>query len=99
MITVLNEKNYEENTQKGLKLVEFFAPWCGHCVRQNGVLEELDKIWIGQVNTDEEQQLTQKKMITSLPTFIIMKDGQEMARFFGFHSKFDIMNNINQFIK
>ena len=80
-------------------MVEFFADWCGFCTRQEPILEEMDKVWIGRVNTDENRELAQKFSISSLPSFILFKDGNEVERFQGLHSKFDLMNIITKHLK
>lgn len=99
MITELDKLNFKEETKDGLKLVEFFADWCGFCTRQEPILEELDRVWIGRVNTDENRELAQKFSVSSLPSFILFKDGNEVERFQGLHSKFDIMNILTKHIK
>ena len=99
MITELDKVNFNEETKGGLKLVEFFADWCGFCTRQEPILEEMDKVWIGRVNTDENRELAQKFSISSLPSFILFKDGNEVERFQGLHSKFDLMNIIKKHLK
>ncbi len=99
MITELDKVNFNEETKGGLKLVEFFADWCGFCTRQEPILEEMDKVWIGRVNTDENRELAQKFSISSLPSFILFKDGNEVERFQGLHSKFDLMNIITKHLK
>jgi thioredoxin 1 len=98
MITKLDKTNFQEKTKQGLKLVEFYADWCGYCTRQAPILEELDKIWIGKINTDENRELAQKYGISSLPSFIIFKDGKEIHRFSGLHTKFDIMAEITKYL-
>ena len=99
MITELDKVNFNEETKGGLKLVEFFADWCGFCTRQEPILEEMDKVWIGRVNTDENRELAQKFSISSLPSCILFKDGNEVERFQGLHSKFDLMNIITKHLK
>ena len=99
MITELDKVNFNEETKGGLQLVEFFADWCGFCTRQEPILEEMDKVWIGRVNTDENRELAQKFSISSLPSFILFKDGNEVERFQGLHSKFDLMNIITKHLK
>ena len=99
MITELDKVNFNEETKGGLKLVEFFSDWCGFCTRQEPILEEMDKVWIGRVNTDENRELAQKFSISSLPSFILFKDGNEVERFQGLHSKFDLMNIITKHLK
>lgn len=96
MITTLDNENFSKETEKGLKLIEFYADWCGFCTRQEPILEELDKIWIGRVNTDENREIAKKYKINSLPSFVLLKDGEEVEKFSGLHSKFDIMNIITK---
>lgn len=98
MITKLTKDNFEVETKGGLKLVEFFADWCGYCKKQESELEQMDKVWIGQVNADDENELAIKYGIAGFPTFLVMKDGKELARFSGLHSKEDLMNVLMKFI-
>ena len=98
MIKELDITNFENELEKGLKLVEFYARWCGFCNRQHPILEEMDKIWIGRVDTDDNRNIAQKYRVNSLPTFILFKDGNEVDRFFGLHSKFDLMDRLNKHI-
>ncbi len=99
MIKELDNENFLKETSTGLKLIEFFADWCGFCTRQEPILEELDKVWIGRVNTDENKEIARKYKINSLPSFILLKNGEEVDRFTGLHSKFDIMNIITKHMK
>src|SRR5574344_770016 len=99
MITQLNETNFNDNIKSGFKLVEFFAPWCGYCKQQERILNDMDNIWLGQVNSDDFPNLTQKFEILGFPTFILFKDGNEIERFSGLHSKFDIMNILMKYLK
>jgi len=99
MIKELDDDNFVKETANGLKLIEFFADWCGYCTRQEPILEELDKIWIGRVNTDENRNIAKKYKINSLPSFVLLKNGEEVDRFTGLHSKFDIMNIITKHMK
>lgn len=98
MIKELDITNFENELEKGLKLVEFYAPWCGFCNRQEPILEEMDKIRIGRVDTDDNRNIAQKYRVNSLPTFILFKDGNEVDRFLGLHSKFDLMDRLNKHI-
>ena len=99
MITKLDENNFDENVKTGLKVVEFLAPWCGYCKKQNVVLEELDKIWIGQVNGDEAPRLVQRFNIKGFPSFVVFKEGKDVVHFSGLRSKFELMNILLKYMK
>lgn len=98
MITKLTKDNFDAETKTGLKLVEFFADWCGFCKKQEPELKQMDKVWIGQVNIDDEAELAKKFGINSFPTFLIFKNGKEVSRISGLSSKEDLMNNLMKYI-
>lgn len=61
-------------------LVDFWAPWCSHCVALNPVLDEFaeqfQEIRIGKVNIDEEPELARQYNIRTIPTVMVIKDGE-----------------------
>ena len=98
MIKKLTKDNFETEVKTGLKLVEFFAPWCGYCQKMQPELEALDKIWIGQVNTDEEAQLAIRLGVHSFPTFVVFKNGKEIDRFSGYRKKDELLNYLMKYL-
>ncbi len=98
MLKQLNKDNFKEETKSGLKLVEFYAPWCGYCKKQQNELNEMDKIWIGQLNTDEDAEIAIRFGVNSFPTFLIFNNGKEVERFSGFRNRFDLTNKIMKYI-
>lgn len=70
-------------------LVDFWAPWCGPCRAMAPIVEELAGeldaavIKIGAMNVDEHGNAAQTYGVMSIPTFIIFKNGAEVARMSG----------------
>lgn len=61
-------------------LVEFWAPWCGHCRDLedafNQIAEEYkDRLSIGKINIDDYPQLTQQYYIEYVPTLMLFSEG------------------------
>ena len=94
MLTELNSDNFEELTGKGVKLIEFRTAWCGYCKKQQLELEDMGKVWIGQIDADNVPEIAAKYNINSFPTFLIMKDGKIVERFSGMRRKEDLMSKI-----
>ncbi|MBX3725611.1 MAG: thioredoxin [Xanthomonadales bacterium] len=69
-------------------LVDFWAPWCAPCCSLGPVLDKLagelaGRLKVVKVNTDEEMQLASLFGIRSLPTVVLIKDGQPVDGFMG----------------
>jgi putative thioredoxin len=69
-------------------LVDFWAPWCGPCKAIGPILEKLETAYGGafklvKINSDEEQQLAGAFGIRSIPTVILLKNGQPVDGFMG----------------
>jgi len=69
-------------------LVDFWAPWCGPCKAIGPILEKLETEYGGafklaKINSDEEQQLAGAFGIKSIPTVVLMKNGQPVDGFMG----------------
>jgi putative thioredoxin len=69
-------------------LVDFWAPWCGPCKSIGPILEKLETDYGGafklaKINSDEEQQLAGAFGVRSIPTIVLMKNGQPVDGFMG----------------
>jgi thioredoxin 1 len=99
----LTNENFESTTNEGVALVDFWAPWCGPCRMIAPVIEELaedfdGKASICKINTDEQQELASKFGIRSIPTILIMKDGEVVETMVGASSKAAFAEKINNLL-
>ena len=98
-----NKKLFETYTQNENKpvLVDFWAPWCVYCRRIAPALnilaeQYLDKLVIGKINIDDEQELAIKEQIEVIPTLVIYKGGQALASIVAPESKAQIEEFIRE---
>jgi len=81
--------NFESDVLKSGKpvLVDFWAEWCGPCRMVAPTLEQIaqenDGVQIAKVNVDQEQELAYRFQVSSIPTFILFKDGEVADRMMG----------------
>ena len=85
MLSIANESDL--NTDNGIHVIKFWAPWCGPCKMYNPVIEKLDvefeSVNFISIDTDQVPELAKQFKITSLPTLIIIQDGEEKNRVLG----------------
>ena len=89
--TTLTVDNFEAEVlnQEGYVLVDFWATWCGPCMRQGPIVEELaeEGYCVGKIDVDQQPGLAQQFRIMSIPTLLIFKDGKEAERLVGLTPK------------
>ena len=93
-IVYTTDANFDNDVLKSSVpvLVDYWAEWCGPCKMIAPILDEIagdyqGKLKIAKVNVDENQQITQKYGIRSIPTLILFKDGAVQAQKVGAMSK------------
>ncbi|SFJ14586.1 thioredoxin [Halobacillus dabanensis] len=91
-IVKATDQNFTEETNQGLVLADFWAPWCGPCKMIAPVLEELDaemsdQVKIVKLDVDENQETAGKFGVMSIPTLLLFKDGQVVDQVIGFQPK------------
>lgn len=84
--------------KEGFVIADFYAPWCGDCVRIKPILEDLAQSYtIHKINIDECEALANEFEISRIPTLIFFKDGVEVGnRLVEPKSKAEILNEIER---
>ncbi|MBE6565104.1 MAG: thioredoxin [Ruminococcaceae bacterium] len=73
-------------------MVDFWAPWCGPCRMVSPIIDEIAEetagiARVGKVNVDEEPELAQTFGVMSIPTVVVLKGGQVVAKAVGARPK------------
>jgi thioredoxin 1 len=94
MTIAVTAATFEEEVLKSETpvLVDFWAEWCGPCHAVAPVLDKIveerpDELKLVKVNIDEEQELSQRYGVMSIPTMILFKDGEPAAAAVGAQPK------------
>jgi len=82
-------------------LVDFWAPWCGPCMMQGPILDELadeagDSAVIVKVNVDENNELASQYGIMSIPALKVFKNGEVIEEMVGVHQKDQLLETIKK---
>lgn len=83
-----------------VKLLDFWAVWCGPCRVMAPVLEEIKKelegkVEVEEINVDEKVEEAQKFGVMSIPTYVVLKDGKEVGRKIGVTAKAELLKLIS----
>jgi thioredoxin 1 len=86
-ILELNDNNFEAETKSGVVLVDFWAPWCGPCRMQTPILEQIagkvEGAKIAKLNVDDAPAIAAKFGVQSIPTLLVLKDGESVKQMVG----------------
>jgi len=97
----ITRENFEQEVLKSDKpvLIDFWAPWCGPCRMLSPTISEIaedfkDKVKVGKVNVDEEEELAAMFRVSSIPLLVVMKEGKVVNSTVGVRPKDQIVNMI-----
>ncbi|MDS0241941.1 MULTISPECIES: thioredoxin [Haloferax] len=83
-----------------VRLLDFYADWCGPCKTQDPILDELEgdyeSVEFVKVDVDEEQDVANQYQVRSLPTLIVENDDGIVDRFVGVTQRDDIESALSQ---
>ena len=97
-VVTITKENFENEVLKSDKpvLLDFWATWCGPCRMVSPIVDEIanehDDIKVGKINVDEQGELSMQFRIVSIPTLIVMKNGEVANKAVGAMPKEEILN-------
>ena len=93
----ITKANFEELVTRNPKpvLLDFWATWCGPCRMVAPIVEQIaserEDILVGKINVDEEMELAVQFGIISIPTLVVMKNGEVANKAVGYMPKEEIL--------
>ncbi len=92
----INKANFEElKNSKKTVLLDFFAEWCGPCRMVSPIVDEIalehPEYTVAKINVDEEPELAQAFGVVSIPTLVVMKQGEVVNKSTGARPKAQIL--------
>ena len=99
-IMKVTSTNFNEEVLNSDKtvLIDFYADWCGPCKMYSPIIEsvaeENEDLKVVKVNVDDAQDIAIKYQVMSIPTTVVIKNGEEVNRVVGMVSKSDLLEMV-----
>ena len=96
------DSNFQDTAlAEGVSVVDFWAEWCGPCRMIGPIIEELandygDKVRVGKVDVDSNPETSMQFGVRSIPTILIIKDGEVVEKHVGVTTKQALADKINK---
>lgn len=84
-----------------LVLIDFWAPWCGPCLKISPILDEMSNergLWVGKLNVDENPIKSEEYSVTSIPYMILFKSGKPVKTITGAKPKHLMLEELSEWI-
>jgi thioredoxin 1 len=84
-------------------LVDFWAQWCGPCRAVAPALEQIaaenaERLTVAKLDVDTNPLAAQQYQVASIPTLILFKGGQPVARILGAHGKSALLSELSDYL-
>lgn len=106
MAIIITDSNYKSEIEESSVpvVVDIYAVWCGPCQQMEPTFTSLEKEYEGvckfaKLNVDQARDLAIKFGVTSVPTFLFIKNGKILNKETGYMSKEELKSKIDQFLK
>lgn len=96
----VTKDNYSDikNSDKTI-LLDFYADWCGPCRMVGPIVEEIaeenPQFLVGKINVDEEPELASEYGVMSIPTLVVLKNGEVVSKSTGARPKAQILSMLD----
>lgn len=94
----VTEKTFTEETQEGIVILDFHAPWCGPCRMLSPILEEVEQenesVKVVKVNIDDNHELAAQFKVSSIPKLVFLNEGINVGEMTGLQSKSAIQEKL-----
>ena len=104
MITTITKENFDHvvtNSNKPV-IIDVYADWCGPCQQMAPLYEELSQemteYTFTKLNVDESRELAVKYSVTSIPTFVFLKNNEVVGKITGYIAKNDLSAKIKELL-
>ena len=105
MALAFNDSNFQDEVLNSEipVLVDFYADWCGPCKMMSPVVDELSREYegrlkVGKVNVDENTNVAQQYRVMSIPTILLIKNGQVVDQVVGAVPKAQLTGKIDSIV-
>ena len=97
----LTDSDFTDHVSQGVTLVDFWAPWCGPCRIQSPIIDQIaetvgSKAKVAKVNVDESTSVASSYGVRSIPTLLVLKDGEIVQQYVGVQSSDKLLEAIDQ---
>lgn len=96
----VNKDNFDQvKASNKTVLLDFYADWCGPCRMVSPLIDEIaeerDDVAVGKINVDDDPELAAKFGVFSIPTLVVLKDGEVAQQATGARPKANILEMLD----
>ncbi len=103
-IIEINFINWNQFKDRGLVLLDFWAPWCSACKYQDKIYYEISEIFkqeliIGKINVADNRVLAEQLGVKNIPFLILLKNGETVLKMLGIENSNYLISQIKKYLK
>ena len=103
VVRELTKGEFGDFIKEGFVIIDFSADWCMPCVMMGPIFEDLSgkfegKIKFGKINVEESPEIASKYGVSSIPNFVLLKDGEKVEQFVGSLSEEGFEEKLKSFL-